>query len=98
MEKYTVAFLEEPDNRKTVPKDRIKVVYDTDDNVLFGSRYVKGKVEYNYVSAEYMETNRPYIISTSIAYDGKGNINLPEGSQMVPFKDLPTMFPDNKYS
>lgn len=81
--------------QKEIPRHLLLSVYDADDNVLMGSRYVKGKVAYNYLPAAFMATNRPYIIFVSIAYDGKGNSDLPKEAMIMPYKELPTMFPDN---
>jgi hypothetical protein len=86
------------ENAKTCPHNLLKIVYDKDDNVLFGSRKIKGRVEYNYVPAELMENGNPYIISSSISYDGKGNINLPQDAKIMSFNELPAMFPDNEFS
>lgn len=80
------------------PENELSKVYDTDDNVLFGSNYTKGKVAYVYVPAEKMETGRPFILYISISYDGIGNADLPAGSLLKPFKELPEMFPDNQFS
>jgi hypothetical protein len=98
MEKYTLKQLEDKIIRQSIPKNILKSVYDKDDNVLFGNRYIKGKVSFNYVPGEYTETGRPYIVYTSISYDSIGNKDLPEDSIIMEFKDLPAMFPDNKYS
>lgn len=75
----------------------LKKIYDKDDNVLFGNRYIKGKVSYNYVPAELMETGNPYIISISICYDGKGNEDLPADAIIMEFRELHNMFPDNVF-
>lgn len=53
---------------------------------------------YNYLPAELMETNRPYITSVSISYDGVGNSDLPKDAIILPFTELPTMFPDNEFA
>ena len=83
---------------KGFPKELIKSVYDVDDNVLFGSSYVKGKVGYNYMEGEYTKDGIPFIISVSVSYDGKGNLDLPEGSLIMPYRDLHKMFPNNEFS
>ena len=88
--KYTIENAKEK-----CPKHLLKTVYD---NVLFGSRYTKGKVGYHYVPAELMEKGNPFIINISVAYDGKGNSDLPEGSLVMHFNELPKMFPDNKFN
>ena len=86
------------DNAKNCPNNQLKKVYDKDDNVLFGSRMVKGKVSYNYVPAELMTTGRPFIVNSSISYDGKGNVDLPKDAIIKEFTELPEMFPDNQFS
>lgn len=88
---------EATNERKEIPRSILKQVYDTDDNVLFGSRYTKGKVSYNYIPAERMSTGRPYIIDSSISYDGKGNVDLPKDALLMPFNKLSEMFPDNEF-
>jgi len=85
------------DNANTCPADKLKKVYDKDDNVLFGSRMTKGKVSYNYVPAELMTTGRPFIVNSSISYDGKGNKDLPKDVILKDFSELPEMFPDNTF-
>jgi hypothetical protein len=84
--------------REKCPKNLLKKIYDKDDNVLFGSRMVKGKVAYNYVPGELMNTGNDFIIGSEISYDGKGNANLPAGSIIKDFSELPKLFPDNKFS
>jgi len=95
MDKYTVDYVN--NHKKEILKDSLKKVYDKDDNVLFGSSYTKGKVAYEYIPAELMETGNPYIAFVSISYDGKGNIDLPSDSLLLHYKELPTMFPDNEF-
>lgn len=73
-------------------------VYDSNDNVLFGSHYVKGKVHYDYIDGEYTKDGIPFIVCVGISYDGKGNSDLPKDSIIMPFKDLPKMFPNNQFS
>jgi hypothetical protein len=84
--------------QKEFPVELLKIVYDTNDNVLFGSFYTKGKVMYNYIPAEYMTTQRPFIISVTVSYDGKGNQDIPEDSQLMQFGELKKMFPDNTFA
>ena len=83
--------------QKEFPESLIGIVYDKNDNVLFGSSYTKGKVQYNYIPSEYMNTGRPFIISVSVTYDGKGNSDLPDNSLFMDYCDLPKMFPDNEF-
>lgn len=83
---------------KGFPKEFIKSIYDTNDNVLFGSSYVKGKVHYDYMDGYYTKDGIPFIISVGIKYDGKGNSDLPEDAIKMPFSQLPHMFPNNIFS
>jgi hypothetical protein len=53
---------------------------------------------YNYIPAEYMTTQRPFIISVTVSYDGKGNQDIPEDSQLMQFGELKKMFPDNTFA
>jgi len=83
---------------KTCPANLLKKVYDADDNVLFGSSMVKGKVSYNYIPGELMDTGVPYIVNTTISYDGIGNKDLPKDSIIMAFSELPNMFTNNKFA
>ncbi len=87
-----------PETAKQCPEKDLKQVYDTDDNVLFGSRYIKGKVAYDYIPGELMESGIPYIVNSSITYDGKGNADLPKDALIMPFEKLPEMFPENQFA
>lgn len=80
------------------PEKLVESVYDKNDRVLFGSNTTLGKVHYDYIPADYMTTGNPYIISVGIKYDGKGNSDLPEGSKIVTWAELKTMFPDNQFA
>lgn len=82
---------------KELPEEFLKKIYDTDDNVLFGSHYIKGKVYYQYIDGFFMKDGVPYILSSGILYDGVGNSDLPEGTLIMAFEDLPKMFPNNKF-
>jgi hypothetical protein len=86
-----------PETAKDCPKSSTKKVYDTDDNVLFGSRMVKGKVAYIYVPGELMASGVPYIIGSEVAYDGKGNSDLPKDAEIMAYEDLHKKFTDNKF-
>jgi len=86
------------EERRKVPHNILKDIYDRNDNVLFGSGMIKGKVAYKYLPAEFMDTNRPFIIVVSISYDGEGNTTLPEDAIIKDFKELREMFPDNTFS
>lgn len=83
---------------KGFPKELIKSIYDKNDNVLFGSNYVKGKVHYDYVEGCYAKDGIPFILSVGIDYDGKGNKDLPEDAIIMNFSDLPKMFPNNQFA
>lgn len=92
MEKYTI------NNAKEKASETIKkIVYDKDDNVLFGSSMIKGKVKYTYVPAEYMENKVDFIVGVGIDYDGKGNKNLPKNAELMTFNDLHKRFTDNEF-
>jgi UDP:flavonoid glycosyltransferase YjiC (YdhE family) len=84
--------------RNEVPANIQKQVYDRNDDVLFGSAMVKGKVMYNYIPGELMTTGRPFIVSVAISYDGVGNKDLPKDAIIMNFVDLPNMFPDNQFT
>lgn len=86
-----------PETAKQCPTKDLKQVYDTNDRVLFGSKFIKGKVAYNYIPGELMESGVPHIVSTSISYDGKGNVDLPKGSLIMSFSELPKMFTENQF-
>lgn len=85
-------------NLKEAPNYILKKVYDTDDNVLFGSSMTKGKVAYNYIPAEHMEDGVDRIVHTSISYDGKGNADLPEDAELMAFEELPKRFTNNEFA
>lgn len=93
MKKYTI------DNaRKEAPEAIKKVIYDKDDNVLFGNTMTKGKVKYTYVPAEHMEENVDFIVGTEVSYDGKGNKGLPRTAEKMHFEDLHKRFTTNEFS
>jgi len=89
--------IEGPIPFKELPEQFISKVYDVDDNVLFGSRYIKGKVSYNYIDGFFTKDGIPIIMNASIDYDGIGNVDLPEGSILMQFDNLHKMFPNNKF-
>jgi len=92
MRKWTVE-----EDHKDFPKNKLKIVYDKDDNVLFGSSMTKGKVMYKYIPGEFMENGNRYILSSSIKYDGKGNYDLPEDAEIIDYYDLHKTFIDNVF-
>lgn len=83
---------------KEFPKELLKTLYDKDDRVLFGSNMTRGKVFYNYVPAEFMQTGRPYIINSGCTYDGKGNSDLPADTEFVDWATLHRLFTDNTFA
>lgn len=60
------------DNLKNFPRELIKVLYDSDQNVLFGRAYTKGIVTYEYIPKEYTVDNKDLFLYSSISYNGKG--------------------------
>jgi hypothetical protein len=88
---------QKPYELQKFPQSLRKTIYDTDDRVLFGSRYVKGLVFYEFIPGEYMTTTRPYIIGSGIIYNGKGLDAISPDAPKMAYKDLPTMFPDNVF-
>jgi len=83
---------------KDVPKSIKKIIYDKDDDVLFGSRMTKGKVMYEYIPGEFMTTGRDYICGSSCTYDGKGNVNLPKDAELMHYSELKDRFTDNTFT
>jgi hypothetical protein len=78
-----------------LPKEIISVVYDSNDNVLFGSSIVKGKVMYHYLDAKFTTDGIPLFLYSSVLYDGEGNADLPKGSLIMKYKEVKEMFPNN---
>lgn len=78
-------------DRKNTPKEIVNAVYDTNDNVLFGSNMVKGKVAYNYVEGRFSTDGKPIYLGCTISYDGTGNSDLPEGTVIMKFQDIQKM-------
>lgn len=79
------------------PENELGIVYDSDDRVLFGTNFTKGKVTYSYIPAKFMETGNRYIVHSSINYDGKGNVDLPQDAEIIAFEHLYKTFPDNDF-
>ncbi len=84
------------DLQRSIPDSDTRAIYDSDDNVLFGSRIVKGTVSYNYIPGELIDSGRPFFISSSISYNGEGVKAVPEGGVIKPFEEIKAMFPDNQ--
>jgi hypothetical protein len=80
----------------SLPEEIVSRIYDKDDNVLFGSSVVKGKVYYNYLDGKYTVDGVPLFLHSSISYDGKGNSDLPKDSVIMDFSEIKAMFPHNK--
>lgn len=89
--------VEGPHPFSELPKEFIKRIYDVRDDVLFGCHVIKGKIYYEYIDGFFMKDGVPYILSSGILYDGVGNSDLPEGTLIMAFEDLPKMFPNNKF-
>ncbi len=88
--KWSYAELKVKENK--FPKELEGVYYDNNDRVLFGSSYTRGKVGYHYAPAEFVKEGVPVYLHCSILYDGEGNSTLPEGVEMVNWKDLKNIF------
>lgn len=69
----------------TIPKEIKSCFYDENDNVLFGSRMVKGLVSYYYLDAKFTIDKKPIYLGCSVLYDGKGNSALEDKSLIKPF-------------
>lgn len=82
---------------KELPEQFLKKIYDVNDNVLFGSNYVKGKVSYNYIDGFFTKDGIPFLTGCEILYDGIGNADLPEGTIFMQFNNLHKMFPNNEF-
>jgi len=74
------------------PDELISTVYHKDDNVLFGSAIVKGKVMYKYIDAKYTKGDKPLYLYVTISYDGKGNCNLPEEATILTQEEMNSFF------
>jgi len=68
------------DSQKQIPNEIISSLYSSDDNVLFGSSYVKGLVSYNYLDGKFSIDGKPIYLNCSISYDGKGNSQIEDKS------------------
>lgn len=74
------------------PKELLKVLYDKDQRVLFGSSMTKGIVTYNFIPKEYTINGNNLYVSTTVDYNGKG-CNL-TGKKTISFKEIKTFFPE----
>lgn len=79
----------------TVPKELIKTLYDTNQNVCFGSEWpnTKGIVTYIYLPKEYTINGNDLYLGSSVNYNGKG-CDLTD-KETISWKDLKTRFPEN---
>jgi len=75
-----------PERRQGIPKEIISRFYDEDDRVLFGSRYTKGRVEYEYLEGKFSTDGYPIYIGNSVLYDGKGNEDVKDKGLIRPFE------------
>lgn len=90
--KYTREDLNEKVIISKLPKEIISIVYDKDDNVLFGSHKIKGKVSYHYLDGKFTKNGNPLFLHSEVLYDGIGNSDLPENTITMNFKDIKAMF------
>lgn len=81
-------------NKKDIPERLISKFYDSNDNVLFGSSFVKGLVSYNYLEGKYSKDGKPIYLSCTISYGSKGNSELKEEDKHLikPFKEIKRIF------
>ncbi len=92
--KYTI---DTKDLKTIFPKELVKRLYDFNNNVLFGSNMVKGKVYYEYIDNIYTIDNIPIILNVGIHYDGIGNKDLPEDTKFVNYNELKLIFTNNLF-
>ena len=79
---------------------KIKKCYDKDQMALFGSSVKRSSVYYEYIPAEFMEENVPFIIGSGISYDGgkQQEKDISEGAMCMHFEDLKTVFTNNQFA
>ena len=75
-------------DKNKIPKEIISKFYDSDDNVLFGSQFVKGLVSYSYLEGKYSVDGKPIYLYNSILYDGKGNSEIKDKSLIRDFNTI----------
>jgi hypothetical protein len=77
-----------------------KKCYDKDQRALFGNCVHTATIYYNYIPAEHMEENVPFIVSSTVRYDGgkEQAIAVTEGALVVNFEELKNIFTNNKFS
>ena len=71
--------------KKDIPEEIVSRFYDKDDNVLFGSSFVKGLVSYEYLDGKFSTDGKHIFICSSVLYDGKGNEKCPNPELIKPF-------------
>lgn len=71
---------------KNPPDEIVSSFFDRNDNVLFGSSMVKGKVEYRYLEGKFSKDGKPIYLGCSISYDGKGNEGVEDKSRIKSFQ------------
>ncbi len=91
LKKYT------PDTCRECPEELLKKIFDSNDTVLFGTKHTKGKVSCDYIPGELMLNGKPFIVHTTIDYDGIGNANLPKEAIIKEWNELAEIFPENKF-
>lgn len=77
----------------TVPEELIKTLYDTNQNVLFGSTMTKGIVTYTYLPKDYTVNGNDLYLGGSVNYNGEG-CDL-TGKETTTWEKLKKRFPEN---
>lgn len=72
--------------KQDIPKEIISCFYDEDDKVLFGTKFTKGLVCYNYLDAKYSVDNKPIYLGATVTYDGIGNAGCPNPELIKDFE------------
>ena len=72
--------------KEDIPKEIISCFYDEDDKVLFGTKFTKGLVCYNYLDAKYSVDNKPIYLGSTVTYDGIGNAGCPNPELIKDFE------------
>jgi hypothetical protein len=78
---------------------KIKKCYDKDQMALFGSSKHRSTIYYEYIPAEYMKENIPFIIGSGISFDGgkEQDKAVKEGAMCVDFYELRNIFTNNSF-
>lgn len=77
------------------PKELIRYYYDVNQNVLFGSKIIKGIVKYPYIPKQFTKNGNPICLGVSILYNETG-CDLSD-KQIINWKDLKEIFPENTF-